>query len=72
MIDGSEKRKCQLAFELQSSRVFEKRSNIANSITHPYSNSAQAKKLLANAKSLPHIKQICPPSIVSTVTDKRI
>ena len=26
MIDGSEKRKCQLAFELQSSRVFEKRS----------------------------------------------
>ena len=35
MIDGSEnvsyieflKRKCQLAFELQSSRVFEKRSN---------------------------------------------
>ena len=27
MIDGSEKRKHQLAFELQSSRVFEKRSN---------------------------------------------
>ena len=26
MIGGSEKRKCQLAFELQSSRVFEKRS----------------------------------------------
>ena len=40
MIDGSEKRECQLAFELQSSRVFEKRSNIANSITHPYSNLA--------------------------------
>ena len=28
IIDGSEKRKRQLAFELQSSRVFEKRSNI--------------------------------------------
>ena len=28
MIDGSEKRKCQLAFELQSSRVFEKRTVI--------------------------------------------
>ena len=27
MIDGSEKRKRQLAFELQNSRVFEKRSN---------------------------------------------
>ena len=26
MIDGSEKRKRELAFELQSSRVFEKRS----------------------------------------------
>ena len=26
MIDGSEKRKRQLAFELQNSRVFEKRS----------------------------------------------
>jgi len=26
MTDGSEKRKCQLASELQSSRVFEKRS----------------------------------------------
>ena len=40
MIDGNEKRKCQLAFELQSSRVFEKRSNIAYSITHPFSNLA--------------------------------
>ena len=28
MTDGSENRKCQLAFELQSSRVFEKRSNV--------------------------------------------
>ena len=28
MIDGSEKRKRQLVFELQSSRVYEKRSNI--------------------------------------------
>ena len=28
MFDGSEERKCQLAFELQSSRVFEKRSNV--------------------------------------------
>ena len=28
MIDGSEKSKHQLAFEPQSSRVFEKRSNI--------------------------------------------
>ena len=28
MIDGSEKRKRQLAFELQSWRVFEKRSNV--------------------------------------------
>ena len=27
MIDGSEKRKRQLAFELQNSRVYEKRSN---------------------------------------------
>ena len=27
MIDGSEKRKCQLVFEIQSSRVYEKRSN---------------------------------------------
>ena len=27
MIDGSEKRKRQLVFELQSSRVYEKRSN---------------------------------------------
>ena len=27
MTDGSEKRKRQLAFELQNSRVFEKRSN---------------------------------------------
>ena len=27
MIDGSEKRKCQLVFELQSSRVYEKHSN---------------------------------------------
>ena len=27
MIDGSEKRKRQLAFELQNSRVFEKHSN---------------------------------------------
>ena len=27
MIDGVEKRKRRLAFELQSSRVFEKRSN---------------------------------------------
>ena len=40
MIDGSEKRKSQLAFELQSSRVFEKGRNIANSITHPFSNLA--------------------------------
>ena len=29
MIDGSKTRKRQLAFELQSSRVFEKRSNKA-------------------------------------------
>ena len=28
MIDGSEKCKCQLAFRLQSSHVFEKRSNM--------------------------------------------
>ena len=28
MIDGSEKRKLQLAFEIQSSRVFQKRSNL--------------------------------------------
>ena len=27
MIDGSEKRNCQLAFELQNSHVCEKRSN---------------------------------------------
>ena len=32
MIDGSEKRKRQLAFELQSSRVFEKRSNLAKRV----------------------------------------
>ena len=34
MIDGSEKRKRQLAFEPQNSRVFEKRSNffIHNSV----------------------------------------
>ena len=30
MIDGSEKRKRQLVFELQSSRVYEKRSNSYN------------------------------------------
>ena len=59
MIDGSEKRKCQLAFELQSSRVFEKRSNIANSIIHPYSNLAQRNYLqmqnhcLISNKSVP-------------------
>ena len=29
MIDGNEKRKRQLAFELQSWRVFEKRSNLS-------------------------------------------
>ena len=29
MIDGSEKRKRQLDFELQSWRVFEKRSNLS-------------------------------------------
>ena len=28
MIEGSEKYKCQLAFELQNLRVFEKRSNM--------------------------------------------
>ena len=42
MIDGSEKRKRQLAFELQSSRVFEKRSNILrrNKVTvHNYKKS---------------------------------
>ena len=32
MIDGSEKRKRQLAFELQSLRVFEKRSNFQKKI----------------------------------------
>ena len=32
MIDGSEKRKRQLVFELQSSRVYEKRSKIVLSI----------------------------------------
>ena len=32
MIDSSEKRKHQLAFELQSSRVFEKRSRIAKAL----------------------------------------
>ena len=32
MIDGSEKHKRQLAFELQSSRVFEKRSKPFNTM----------------------------------------
>ena len=32
MIDGSEKRQCQLAFELQNSRDFEKRSKYRLSI----------------------------------------
>ena len=33
MIDGSEKRNCQLAFELQNSHVCEKRSNTRISIS---------------------------------------
>ena len=31
MIEGSEKRKCQLAFELHNSHVCEKRSKLPNS-----------------------------------------
>ena len=34
MIDGSEKRKRQLAFELQNSRVFKKGSIIINTLEH--------------------------------------
>ena len=34
MIDGSEKRKRQLAFELQNSRVFEKRSKQVTQLDH--------------------------------------
>ena len=34
MIDGSEKRKRQLAFELQNSRVFEKRSRQGTQLDH--------------------------------------
>ena len=37
MSDGSEKLKRQLVFELQSSRVYEKRSNSIYKITRPTS-----------------------------------
>ena len=54
MIDGSEKRKRQLAFELQSLRVFEKRSNfqkkiaetlcLTHSLTHSLTRSGNYKR----------------------------
>ena len=49
MIDGSENRKRQLAFELQSLRVFEKRSNFQkknrwNTLSHSLTRSGNYKR----------------------------
>ena len=68
MIDGSEKRKRQLVFELQSSRVYEKRSNIlqmpynllANSIycTRFFFQRQQLFQRISNQKAIEYLTEV--------------
>ena len=51
MIDGSEKRKRQLVFELQSSRVYEKRSNILQMPYNLLANSIYCTRFFFNVSS---------------------
>ena len=68
MIDGSEKCKRQLVFELQSSRVYEKRSNIlqmpynllANSIycTRFFFQRQQLFQRISNQKAIEYLTEV--------------
>ena len=79
MIDGSEKRKRQLVFELQSSRVYEKRSNAlksfesVNSILVAKPVAYQEKNLLMiYAVSFSAISRACFNVFVSRARDLKL